>query len=167
MATFAAGEKITAARLNLIADPPLLVAQQIVVQTLANITWAAITMTGETIDSLNGHSTSTNPSRYTPSTAGYYEVEGQVAFAASTAGDRGAQIRKNGATIDGAHYGAQRAMAGVGSFSGIARCGAVVFLNGTTDYIELYGYQDSGGNLNTYYTAGFTASYMKVKRISG
>lgn len=165
--TFLAGEDLTADDLNTFINPPLLVAQQIVVQTLTTATWAAITMTSETIDSLNGHSTSVNPSRYTPNISGYYQVDAQAAFAGSTAGDRGAQIRKNGSTVDGAHYGAQRAMAGTGSFSGIASCKAVVFLNGTTDYIELFAYQDSGGNLDTYYSAGFTASYMIAKRIGG
>lgn len=165
MTSFLAGENLTADDLNTFVNPPLLLAEQTVVQLLTTGIWAAITMTSETIDTINGHSTSVNTARYTPNVAGNYDCEGQVAFAANITGDRGAQFRKNGSVVAGLKYGAQRAMAGTGSFAGIARCGGVVFLNGTTDYVELYGYQDCGGNLDTYYNASFTGSYMKITRI--
>lgn len=161
---FLAGENLTAAALNAVTDPPLLFAYQIVTQTLLSTTWSAITMTAEVIDTISGHSLTTNTSRYTPTVAGTYEVYGQVAFAISSAGDRGAQFRKNGATTDGLQYGAARAISG-GGLAGIAVTSGVVSLNGTTDYIELYGTQDSGGALDTFYAAGFTTSFMQIRRI--
>lgn len=161
---FLAGQILTAADLNSATDPPLVFAYQIVTQSLANTTWTAITMTAEVIDTISGHSLVTNTSRYTPNVAGTYEVYGQVAFAINATGDRGAQFRKNGSTTDGLQYGAARAMSG-GNFAGIAVSSGVVNLNGTTDYVELYAFQDSGGTISTSYGAGFTTSFMQIRRI--
>lgn len=161
--TFLAGEDLTADDLNTFINPPLVFAYQSVAQTLTTAVDTAITMTSEVIDTHNGHSTSVNTSRYTPTVAGTYDLEGQVAFAVSTTGDRGAHFRKNGVRITSAPYAGQGSMKGAALLAGIARCGGVVAMNGTTDYLELYAVHDHGSNLNT--SVGLTASYMLVKRI--
>lgn len=161
---FLAGENLTASALNAVTDPPLLFAYQIVTQSLLNSTWTAVTMTAEVVDTISGHSLVTNTSRYTPNVSGTYEVYGQVAFAINATGDRGAQFRKNGAVTDGLQYGAARAMSG-GNFAGIAVTSGMVNLNGSTDYIEVYAFQDSGGTISTSYGAGFTTSFMQIRRI--
>lgn len=162
--TFLAGERLTAAGLNTATDPPLLFTYQTTVQSVPNITWTAINLHFDVFDTINGHSLVTNITRYTPNVSGTYEVDGQIAYAVNSTNDRGAQFRKNGATIDGLQYGAARAGGG-SSFASIARCSGVVFLNGSTDYIELYGFQESGGALNTSYGAGFTTSFVQARRV--
>lgn len=127
---------------------------QTAVQALANATWVAITFTGEVVDTISGHSVSSNTSRYTPTTAGYYKCVGQVTTAVSTAGDRVAQFRKNGSVVtsgsDGdAPYSGVPSMKGTGLSFGMAFAWATIKCNGSTDYIELYGQQNSGGSLNT------------------
>ncbi len=62
-------------------------------------------------------------------------------------------------------YGAARAMQGTGLAAGIAHAFGTVSLNGTTDYVELWASQNSGGNLNTEYSSGFTNSFLIVERI--
>jgi hypothetical protein len=161
---FLAGQILTAQALNEVTDPPLLFTYQTTVQSIANITWTAINFHLDVYDTINGHSTVTNITRYTPNVSGTYDVEGQIAYAVNSTNDRGAQFRRNGSTIDGLQYGAARAGAG-SSFASIATCSGVVFLNGSTDYIELYGFQESGGSLNTSYGAGFTTSFMKARRV--
>lgn len=158
--TFSAGEELTAADLNL---KPYLHAYQSVAQNLTTAVAAAITMTQEVIDTLNGHSTSSNTSRYTPSVAGYYRCIGQVMFAVSTAGDRSAYFGLNGSRSDNAPYGAMPAMNGAGFVGGCAFAFATLHCNGTTDYIELFGSQNSGGTLATLVTSAFTNSMMIIE----
>lgn len=141
---------------------PTLAAYQTVTQSINNTTATAITMTSEVIDSENGHSNVSNTSRYTPTKAGYYLCIGQVAWGLNTTGDRTAQFRKNGATLDGAPYGSEPALNGAAFLFGGSYAMAVIFCNGTTDYIELWGNQNSGAALSTAYSAGGTSSFMSI-----
>ena len=45
------------------------------------------------------------------------------------------------------------------SFGPVCQLSSLVFLNGSTDYIEIYAYQGSGGNLNV----GANSSYYKFQ----
>jgi hypothetical protein len=141
---------------------PSFAAYQVTTQSVTNTVATAITMTAEVLDTINGHSNSSLTSRYTPSVPGYYMCIGQVAWALSTAGDRNAQFRKNGATLDGAPYGSEPALNGAAFIFGGSYAMAVILCNGTTDYIELFGNQNSGGALNTAYSAGGTSSFMSI-----
>ena len=162
------GEDVDDALLNLrtqipidsLQSPCLVVLYSTVAQTIGTAAWIAINFTSEFLDqpSPGGHSTSTNISRWIPSVAGTYDVYGQVAWNANATGVRGARIMKNGVGIDSAPYF-------IGPNSGGAdlstpRTGGMVTMNGTTDYLELDGYQASGGNLNTNYSAAFTGSLL-------
>ena len=134
---------------------------QSTVQSIPNLTPTAITYTNEELDNISGHSNSTNTSRFTPSIAGRYLCLGQTIFAANVMGDRTATFRKNGATLDSAPYTGEPALNGavfLPGFSGIAI--ATISCNGTTDYIEMWANQNSGGALNTFATAGAVNSWM-------
>lgn len=161
---WAAGEEPTATKLNRILQGRCH-AYQITTQSLANMTWSVITFTAEAYDPWGFHSTSVNTSRITPVFAGTYKVLGQVAYAPNTAGDRAAQVRKNGLTVDSMPYGPAPALNGAGFASGVAMCFGTVSVNGTTDYLELYANQNSGGSLNTSYGSGNTNSFLIVERI--
>ena len=107
-------------------------------QTLTNNTVTKITLTNEVFDTNNNFASST----FTPTVAGYYQISGVFWFGASTtATDANANIYKNGA-----FYSQTRA----GAYSGTqASCpfSDIVYCNGTTDFIELYGRATGTGTL--------------------
>ncbi len=139
--------------------------RQIVNQSLANLTWASITFTTEDVDDdvsgTGGHSNSTNPSRFTALYAGWYLLGGTVAVVASATGSRGARWAVNGSAIaEGATL-----LPAIATVSTQVPAPVVqVYLN-VGDYVELQGFQNSGGALNTDVTAGDQSS-MSVLWIS-
>lgn len=156
----AGGQKILASDAEI--NRPSVTLIQTVTQSPANTTPTAITFTSEIIDSNGWHSNVSNTSRVVPSIAGWYMCWGQVAWTANTTGDRNAKFRKNGAALDGAPYGSAAALNGAAYLHGTSFAMAVIFCNGTTDYIELWGAQNSGGALSTVYVATDISSMMTV-----
>jgi hypothetical protein len=160
---WASGEKPTATKLNGIRA--YCHVYQTSVQTLTTAVQAVINFQSEAYDPFGWHSTSLNIARVIPNIPGTYSVKGMVAYAVNATGDRTAHIKKNGAALDSMPYGGQRASS-TSLASGMAYAmGGTVAMNGTTDYLELYGIQNSGGNLNTYYAPSENNSFMIVKRI--
>ena len=135
---------VQTAAFNYLLTQPAFSGYQGSVQTLTTAVWGAITLDQETVDSDGGHSTVTNTSRYTCQVAGWYLVWGVVAFANNVTGLRASKIFKNGAAILGGE-GLGAPGATVGSTSS---CFTSVQL-AVGDYIELYAFQQSGGNLAT------------------
>lgn len=78
---------------------------------------------------------STTNYRFTPNVAGYYQINGCVQAGLST---QLITIYKNGSEY---RRGNQ---SGAGGYNVQTLVSALVYLNGTTDYIELYWYQASG-----------------------
>jgi hypothetical protein len=79
-------------------------------------------------------------SRFTPTVAGYYQINGTVNFGAASATIFCA-IYKNGSAYK------RGQQSGSGTSSGQSSLvSAIVYLNGSTDYVEIYGYS---GNSNT------------------
>lgn len=110
-------------------------------QTLSNTTFTKINFATEIFDTNSNYDTSL--SRFTPTVAGYYYIHGMVRFAATTASKViVARIYKNGT-----YYTAYDGVTGTSDSS--VQTSALVYCNGSTDYIEFYSYQNSGGNLNT------------------
>jgi hypothetical protein len=146
--------------LDVSSSPPMVHLRQTTLMSLTNNAGTAITFTTEDVDTINGHSTSSNTSRYTPNDSGWYLLGGAVSFASNATGRRGTWWRKNGVDINGSEtvIGASAA----GSLTVPART-IVVQLNGTTDYVELMGFQDSGAGLNTAVTATQQPSMTAVK----
>jgi hypothetical protein len=146
--------------IDLLQSPCCVLLYSTVAQTIGTVTWIAINFTSEFVDqpSPGGHSTSTNISRWIPSVAGTYDVYGQVAWNANATGARGTRIMKNGAGIDTCPYSMQGNSGGADINT--PRTQGMVTMNGSTDYLELDGYQASGGNLNTFYGAGLSGSLL-------
>lgn len=134
-------------------------------QSLVTSTATAITFDGEIVDDISGHSTSVNPSRYTPNVPGYYACWGIVVLPATGAYDFLAQFRKNGNLVVGAApYGSTRTFAS-GFTAVTAQAGATLSMNGTTDYIELWTNQNSGGPISTFSNGTDQQSAMRITRI--
>lgn len=115
-------------------------------QSLADNTLTAITFTAaDELDSDGFHNPSVNPTRMTPTVAGWYRVTGCVWFAAMTTPVRSAAfLRKNGS--------GNMAPTNEDAASTRIHSRAITMLvsfNGTTDYVELCGLQDSSGAVNT------------------
>lgn len=74
-----------------------------VTQSITNAAYVPIALGAETVDTVNGHSTSTNNSRYTPGVLGWYECTGVILFAEGTAAyaanQVGGEFRMNGAHV--------------------------------------------------------------------
>lgn len=96
---------------------------------LTSNTWTKILYQTEEFDTNANYDTST--SRFTPTVAGYYQVNASVFWPATTTFS-GIRIYKNGSS------------AKQGQWSGSASAGnavvsALIYMNGSTDYLEIYG----------------------------
>lgn len=124
--------------------PPLAQVTQTTVQTCANNTLTPINFDTTALDTDNGHSNVTNNTRYTCQVAGWYLVIGGVGWAPNGAGNRLTLIYKNGVLTSW----------GSGVFtatnvnSTVVQASWMVQMN-VGDYVEIYGYQGSGGPLAT------------------
>lgn len=128
-------------------------------QSIPNATFTAITWDSEYFDTDAFHSTSSNTSRFTiPSgKAGYYEIIGRLDYAANATGSRRIAIYKNGTLIQGSVF-----VVPAGGFEITAQINSVLNL-AVADYIEIYGFQNSGGALDVYKTGGeseFTITFL-------
>lgn len=125
-------------------------------QSLATgTTDTALTLDTEDYDSDNGHSTSTNTSRYTIQVAGTYLIMGTAAIGTSATGNRKLGININGAnarggTVQGPGFASN-------SWSAVVCTTQALNLG---DYVELVAWQNSGATLGTSATTGFGPTLM-------
>jgi hypothetical protein len=105
-------------------------------QTINDNVIAVVELNNEEFDTNNCFDTTTF--RFTPNVAGYYQISGAIYFSANTVNYATAVISKNGSSLK---YGPQ---AGNGAFTYGSTVSSIVYLNGTTDYVQLLAYQNSG-----------------------
>jgi hypothetical protein len=127
---------------NMMVDGPAFSAYQSSVQALAANTYTKIQFQTESYDTANAYDNATNY-RFTPLVAGYYQVNASLA-AGSIVTNVSVNIYKNGSV---AFYGSN-------PVCGSNTTSALVYLNGSTDYIEIYGTFVAAQN--TYNNANFT-----------
>jgi hypothetical protein len=84
--------------------------------------------------------------RFTPNVAGYYQVNGSINGSAggSSSSEYLVVIYKNGSAAKWGNYATRAATV----FDSSSVVSALIYMNGTTDYIELYGYITGSGTLN-------------------
>ena len=125
-------------------------------QTISNNTNTKLALNTERFDTNSCYDTTNY--RFTPNVAGYYQVNANVDFA-GTAGRQYyffTQPFKNGSGVANSAGLLSQAM-GTGGDS-CAGFSTLVYMNGTTDYLELYVYQydyTASGTVQT--TAGYTS----------
>lgn len=131
-------------------NPPMVHVKQSVAQNITNASFAAINFDTEVIDTEGSHS-STNSSRITPKTPGWYIGYFGGSWASNTTGYRTYIPVKNGA-LSTATYGRTSIRPTTG---GTAQIGYrfFMFFNGTTDYVELWAWQNSTLTLGTFVVA--------------
>jgi hypothetical protein len=132
---------------------PAFAAYQSVAQSFPNASTTKVTLNAEEFDTANAFDAVTN-SRFQPTVPGYYQFSAGVAVA-TTPTTVIAMLFKNGTEW-------RRGVQNNGNTSG-SHVSGLLFLNGTTDYVELWGYQSAGAaqNLavgaNECYLSGFLA----------
>lgn len=104
-------------------------------QSVSNNTWTKVTLGFEEFDTNSNFASS----RFTPTVAGYYQINGMIAGNATVSNPTFVQaaIYKNGAIY--------KRYSSIGNAANY-QCGtisSIVYLNGSTDYVELYGYLSS------------------------
>ena len=138
---------------NVVGNGPTFSYYQSSAQTLPATTNTKITFTSNDWDTTSGMFAS---SRFTPTVAGYYVVDGAITMSASfCAGET--LIYKNGSNFKSG------AGVGGGSVGNRFTVSGLVYCNGSTDYIEIYGYVGVGqalitGSAQTYFQAAMVRS---------
>jgi len=116
-------------------------------QSISSDVSTAITFTGEDFDTDAFHSTSTNTSRLTipAGKGGKYLIYGYLSYQDNGTGSRATHINLNGSSRI-ASFARVQAVTEAGSNTAIG--GSFIYNLSAGDYIELVGYQKSGGSLN-------------------
>ena len=91
---------------------------------------------GETFDTDNCFDSTTNY-RFTPTTAGYYQINGSIYFDNASADYTSIFLRKNGSNYKMFSSGT------IGASGAAAGGNDVVYMNGSSDYLELWVYSDA------------------------
>lgn len=149
-------ELLNAAVLAIEQNPPLFTAVQSVAQSIPSATDTALTWPSPSNDTYVGWSSGT-PTRWTPPVSGFYLVTVQVSFAINATGNRLGEIHKNGSVT--ASYQMSIPTTASGNNPTVSVSG-IVQLNGTTDYVEGWAYQNSGGALLTTITQTSMSAYL-------
>jgi len=109
-------------------------------QTITTATFTKLQCNTKVFDTNTNYDATTNY-RFTPTVAGYYQVNAAW-YSSIASGQVTANIYKNGS-------GYQSTGANGSSVGVILNISTILYLNGSTDYIEFYVYQNSGISFNT------------------
>jgi len=109
-------------------------------QSIANGVWTKIAYNTELFDTNSNYDNATNY-RFTPTVAGYYQINAVLSTTANATGLAFIAIYKNGSAYC---YGNTVP----NSNGGYITANSLINCNGSTDYIEIYVYQNSGVSLN-------------------
>lgn len=130
---------VTQAKLaqNVAGNGPIFRAEVSSATAVADNTWTKINVQSEVFDSNSNFASS----RFTPTVAGYYFINGSV-DASGAAKLLTAGLYKNGTVrfATGDHHDTTTAW--------ISNVSGTLYLNGTTDYIELWAYHNNGNSRN-------------------
>jgi len=121
---------------------------------ISNNTWTKITFDTETFDTNSNFASS----RFTPTVAGYYQIQGQTAFVGTVMTNQGIGIYKNGSEYNSVYLRSSASDLAVQVVN-------LVYMNGTTDYVEIYGrivgssgLYFAGGSGNSFFSGSMVRS---------
>lgn len=114
--------------------------------------WLAVPLANERFDTDAMHDNVTNNSRLTIVTPGTYLFTGYITFVASATG-----YRQIGVRLDGSTYIAVHSTANLGSGASVFLTVATIYSLNAAQYLELCGWQNSGGSLDIASGAAFSA----------
>ena len=125
---------------------------------LANITWEKCVIDTEEFDTASAFDSATNR-RFQPTVAGYYQINGRVAVSSSgVLRVVQSSIYKNGTIFKaGNHFDNGSGSASATNMGASVSC--LIYLNGSSDYLELWAYgQSNSGTLTV--TGGANLTYF-------
>lgn len=114
-------------------------------QTVTANTYTKATFNFEEFDTNNNFSSST----FTPTVAGYYQITGTIGFSPGATTEALIVLYKNGSAFK---YGADQ----TATVTYQLQLSALVYMNGTTDYLELYGYPGNSTGFSSNPATGYT-----------
>lgn len=119
---------------------PAFSAYQSSATSLPNNTATKLLFGTEVFDTNSNFASST----FTPTVAGYYQINGKVSISTNSTNSRWIALYKNGSKVTDIGWT-------VGNGTNYAECGGsyLIYMNGSTDYLDLYAYQNSGSTLST------------------
>jgi hypothetical protein len=121
-------------------------------QTLSAATTTKVQINTEEFDTASAFDNTTNY-RFTPQVAGYYQVSANFSIS-TVASNLQAYIYKNGSSFK---------VSTNPSTGGSCGLSALVFLNGSTDYIEFYAFSTAGNGVAT----GASQTYFQAAMVRG
>ena len=126
-------------------------------QSVTSSTQTKVQLNTEEFDTANAFDSTTNY-RFTPQVAGYYQINGQIEGDGTAVTRVFCAIYKNGVSYkqsnDGTMTAAYRAMVS-----------SIVYLNGSTDYVELYGWVN--GSSTVFQNASGVGTYFNGSMVRG
>jgi hypothetical protein len=146
-----ADANVTQAKLaaNVAGNGPAFRANTVTSQTITTSTFTKIAYNVEEFDTNSNYDPTTNY-RFTPTVAGYYQINANVSMGGGSVGYVQCAIYKNGSA-----YCTGSAVPNNGTVGGMVVAAAVLYLNGSTDYVEFYVWQNQGSSISLQTTAGF------------
>ena len=111
----------------------------LVSQSLSSSTVTKITFTNKSYDTNNNFASS----RFTPTVAGYYLFVTTLSFSYSATSEALIYFYKNGS-----YFQTGQDLGGSGAYYSL-NGSAIAYMNGSTDYMEIYGYTGNSGALST------------------
>lgn len=111
-------------------------------QSIPSGSFTKVAFDTKIFDTNNNYNTSNN--RFLPTVAGYYQISLQISIAVpSIVGTVAMQLQKNGSNI----LEQYQTVANVAN-AYMPTGNKLVFMNGTTDFLEVYGFQNTGSSCN-------------------
>jgi hypothetical protein len=127
---------------NVMIDGPAFLAYQSVSQSFPQNIGTKVLFDGESFDTNNNFASS----RFTPTVAGYYQINSAVGFGLMTTANCYMTIA---VYLNGSPYLFGSQIFGNTANASVINLSAIVPMNGTTDYVEIYCFQSQPANLVT------------------
>jgi len=112
-------------------------------QSISSSTWTKVTLSSELFDTANAFDSTTNY-RFTPQVAGYYQINTSIRVIGNNANNKVLGIYKNGSILYTMDTYSPPTVTYISSYNPISMS-VLIYLNGSSDYIELYGYSNGTG----------------------
>ena len=126
-------------------------------QSVSNQTWTKVALNTKQFDTNTNFDAVTNY-RFTPTVAGYYQFSSFVSGPSNSTQNQITAIYKNGSIYK--YLGAVQNLNATAVVNDGVSGSILISLNGSTDYVELWVYQQTGSTVNTAgyaYLTGFLA----------
>jgi hypothetical protein len=131
-------------------------------QNVTSNVYTKVACNTEEFDTNSNYDNATNY-RFTPTVAGYYQVNARIHQAGNFITNCDINIYKNGSQFKGGGFISLASGAATSDFG--SSLSALIYLNGSTDYIELYGLVTVSVSNARFYAAGAANTYFQASMV--